>query len=181
MKRIIGIVAALVLLFPIALGLYLSFRYLPSIHEMPPRLGESSREGQNWIGQGGGAFAGYTALLLVAAYSFKRILLTSCKRRWIAVYYFAMFFLLALPYAWFLCEPDWFNPFVFRKLCWIGGPVAIWFVPAVSFVVDLCLWDRAQPLNIYLLRSGVEIVLLIPLWTLFCAFFSFFVLGWGWI
>ena len=91
MKRTIGMVASHGLPFLIALGLYLSFRVLPSINEMPLGIGRSSREGRNWIGQGGWAFVGYTALLLVVAYGLKRILLASCKTRWSA---FLLFFAL---------------------------------------------------------------------------------------
>ena len=92
-----------------------------------------------------------------------------------------MFIILSLPYIWFLCEPDWFNPFLYRIFCWVGGPIAIWFVPTVSFVVDLASCWKAKSLKRYVVRSGIEIVIAFPVWQYFWAFFSFFILGWGWI
>ena len=151
MKPLMRVVASVALLLPIAVGLYVSFRLLPPISQMPPDLGQG-REGENWIGQGGWAFLAFTIVLLIAAYSIKRIIVMRCDSRPLAVYYFASFAALSLPYIWFLCEPDWFNPFIYRISCWVGGPIAFWFIPTLSFLLDLGLWNRPRPLKRYLLR-----------------------------
>ena len=158
----------------------LSVRYLPPMNEPPPFAGDA-RQGQNWVGQGGLAWAGYLLLLLGAAYCIKWLVLARCARRLAAINLFAMFIVLSLPYIWFLCEPDWFNRFIYRESCWIGGPIAIWFVPAVSFLVDLRFWEKALPLSGYLVRSGAEVLIGIPLWASVWGLFCFWILGWGWI
>jgi hypothetical protein len=178
--RIVDLLALMALVAVLGAAIKSSVHYLPPIGEMPPHLGDT-REGRNWIGQGGSAFAGYSFLLLGVAYGVKRLILTCCTRRLPAVLLFLLFVILSLPYIWLLCEPDWFNPFIYRVSCWIGGPIAIWFVPTVSFVVDLCFWGTARPFNHYLIRSAVEVALAFPLWVVIWNLFSFWILGWGWI
>ena len=179
MKHVVGWATSAASWIAVALGLYFSFHYLPPIGEMPPF--QPGRQEQNWIGQGGWAFAGYSFLLLAVAYCAKRVILVNCTRRWAAVYFFSSLIMLSLPYVWFLCEPDWFNSFIYRVSCWVGGPIAIWFVPTLSFLTDLCYWGTAKPLKRYLIRSGIEAMVVFPVWAVFWAFFSFFVLDWGWI
>jgi hypothetical protein len=120
-------------------------------------------------------------LLLGVAYRVKWHLLTRCTRPSTALYFCLLCLIVSLPYIWFLCVSDWFNPFLYRASCWIGGPVAIWTVPVASFLVDLCCWGKPKRLNRYLIRSGIEIFLGFPLWAFFWAMLSFFVLGWGWM
>ncbi len=135
--RIIDLLALTVIVAVVAAGIRFSARYLPPISAAPPPLGEI-REGQNWLAQGGGAYVIYSFLLLVVVYCMKRIILDRCTRRLAAVELFALLAALSLPYIWFLCEPDWSNSFIYRVSCWFGGPITIWLVPVVSFVVDLC-------------------------------------------
>jgi hypothetical protein len=178
-KGLVMPAVTVVLLAVAALGLVVSFRCLPAICEMPS-LG-SGRYGQNWVGQGGWAFIAYTGFLLLAAYAAKRYLLGRFRTKGNAAGYFSLLVLLSLPYVWFLCDPDWFNPNIYRIDCWIGGPITVWFVPIISFVVDFCGKSPAKPWKHYLIRSGVEILIVFPIWAVFWSFFSFFVLGWGWI
>ena len=133
------------------------------------------------MGQGGWAFAGYAALLLLVAYVAKRSFVTRCATRRSAVFRFSMLVLLSLPYIWFLCEPDWFNPHIYRVACWIGGPIAIWCIPTASFVIDLCVQGATKRWTLYLIRSVIELLVVFPIWAAPWAWFSFFVLGWGWI
>jgi hypothetical protein len=179
--QVIDLLALTTVVSVLAASIRLSARYLPPISEMPPFDLGGARHEQNWIGQGGLAFAGYAFLLLAAAYCVKWIILTNCTRRLTAVHLFSLFGILSLPYIWFLCEPDWFNAFIYRISCWIGGPIAIWFVPTVSFLVDLRSCRAPKSVNRYLIRSGVEVLVAFPLWAIFWAFFSFWILGWGWI
>jgi hypothetical protein len=179
MKQPVAYIASIVVLIAIALGWYWSFRCLPPIEEKPPW--KSERYGKNWFGHGGWAFVGYTAFLLLTVYSAKWLIVTYCVTRRAAAYWFGLLVGLSAPYIWFLCEPDWFNPFLYRVSCWVGGPIAIWFIPTVSFFIDLSHLGARPPLRHYLLRSGIEIVVIFPIWVILWGFFSFFVLEWGWI
>jgi hypothetical protein len=167
------------MLIPIALEIFWSFRLLPPIWEIPPDL--SDREDQNWVGQGGWAFAINSFSLLLIAYLLKRLIVTFCKTRGMAVYWFSLVVGLSLPYVWFLCEPDWFNSQVYREACWIGAPIAVWFIPTLSFLVDLYFMGTKPPLETYLVRSTIEIAMIFPIWILFWVHFNIFVLGWVWI
>lgn len=178
--RLIDLFALLLIVSILAASIKFSLRYLPPMSEMPPSLGEG-HEGQNWIGQGGWGFAGYTFLLLGATYGLKRIILARCKRRLAAAELFAIIVVSSLPYLWFLCEADWFNPFFYRVTCWVGGPIMFWFVPVVSFLVDLRTCRKPKALTRYLIRSAVEVVIAFPLWAYLWTMFSFWILGWGWI
>ena len=179
MKKHVVLALSVALLLVIVVSFVISFRLLPPISEMPVRIGDT-REGKNWFGQPTISAYGFSIVLLVVAYWIKRALLTKCNR-WVAILFFALFFLASLPYIWFLCESDWFNPFIYRISCWLGGPIAIWMVPTISFIVDLCRWPTATPLQYYLIRSVYEVMIIVPLWLFFWVFFSVFVLGWGWI
>ncbi len=167
------------MLLLIVAGFALAFRLLPPIFEMPVPIGDP-REGKNWLGQSPIAAFVFSVALLVVVYAIKRVLLTRCNRR-TAAWFFTLFFFLSLPYIWFLCEPEWFNPFIYRIGCWLGGPIAIWAVPMTSFVVDLCRWPMVHTWQYYLIRSVYEVMIIVPFWLCFWGFFSVFVLGWGWI
>jgi hypothetical protein len=177
-KRTNATVATVGLLVPAVLGLCVSIHCLPPIHELPRG---SSREGQNWIGQGGWVIPAYIALLLLAVYGAKRIILTRCVRRWTAVYFYCALVMLSLPYIWFLCEPDWFNRNMYRIACWAGGPIAILVVPTISLLVDLFNHGSAKSNTYYVSRSAIEILVIFPIWAFIWAWFSFWILGWGWI
>jgi hypothetical protein len=179
--QIIDLLAIMVVVAVLIGNSMLASYYLPPIHELWPLHVHHPREEQNWIGQGGWAFARYAVLLVAVAYIVKWFACTCCKRRWTAVHIFSFFIALSLPYIWFLCVIDWFNPFLYRVSCWVGYPIAIWFVPLVSFVVDLYFWKKTKSLKYCLIRIGVEVFIVFPLWIYFWAFFSFFILGWGWI
>jgi hypothetical protein len=172
--RIIDLFALLLIVSVLASAIKFSGRHLPSISEPPPPLGEI-REGQNWIGQGGGAYVFYSFALLVVVHCVKWTIFARCNRRLAALELFALMAALSLPYIWFLCEPDWSNSFIYRESCWFGGPITIWTIPAISFLVDLGSCGRPKSLKRFLIRSAVEIGAAFPLWAIFWAFFSFFV------
>lgn len=178
-QHLVATVVAVCLLILAVLGLYFSCHYLPSIHEMPPW--GSSGEDQNWVGQGGWAFLAYIALLLLAAYWAKRIILTHCVSRGTAVYFYVLLVTFSLPYIWFLCEPDWFNINIYRIACWAEGPIAILLVPTISFLADLLNHGSAKSNTYYVIRSAIEVLVIFPIWAFFWAWFSFWILGWGWI
>jgi hypothetical protein len=161
-----------------ALGVYFSVQTLPPITEGPPPLKEDTNRRENWIGQTGWAISCNRFVLVAAAYCVKRVVLSRCTRGQ-AIYLYSASLLLSLPYIWFLCEPGWFNPFLYRVYCWVGRPIALWFVPTVSFLSDVRRGVGA--LKRYLIRSGVEVLVLYPLWLYFWTFFSICILGWGWL
>ena len=176
-KRIITpMFASFVMLFPASLGLSFSIVYLPPMGEMPPSF-ENRRDG-NWAGQGGLAGAYYSFLLLFIAYCIKRIIPTRCATISFGLYVYSLVILLSLPYIWFLCSSDWFQPHIYRVACWVGDPISIWFVPSVSFLAD---FHTRPSFRQYLIRSSIEMIVIIPIWVVFWVFFSFFALDFGWI
>jgi hypothetical protein len=96
------------------------------------------------------------------------------------VLWYALFIAASLPYVWFFVVVDWYNHFVYYIECWVGYPIMIWTVPTISFLIDLQA-PGTPTRRRYLIRSAIEIVVLIPVWWIFWVFFSFFILGWFWI
>jgi hypothetical protein len=119
------------------------------------------------------------AFALIAFYSAK-LLISRCIHHWATqIVAYVMLVSLILPYLYIHWE-DWGNPFLFFVGNWLGMPVALLFVPTVTFVFDL-LSRPVRSARWLLARSAIEIVVGIPLWGIFWAYFSFFMLGFGWI
>jgi hypothetical protein len=159
-------------------GLYFSVRWLPPMHEKAPWF--SLRYGQNWVGQGGWAAAVYACGLLALVYSWKRCILTHTTRQGIALLHFILLVTLSLPYIWFFVEMDWFNLNVYRVSCWVGTPIMVWLVPTVSFLIDLSGLFNTKSVKHYLIRSAIEVAVVIPIWTVIWIYFEFSI-GWAWI
>ncbi len=177
--HIIDLLALIVFVAVLLGAIKFSAHYLPSIGAIPPPLGEP--QWQNWVGQGDGAYILNSFLLLFVVYCAKWTMLAHCTRRLAAIELFILLFALSLPYIWFLCEPDWSNPLVYRVSCWFGGPITIWTIPAISFLVDLRNCGKSKSWKRYFVRSAIEVVVAFPVWAIFFAYFSFFMVGWGWI
>ena len=62
---------------------------------------------------------------------------------------------------------------------WIGLPIAAFTIPTVFFLYDVLAHKRPS-LKFYVLRSLVEVVMLIPLWAVVWVCIESF-LGWVWI
>lgn len=135
-------------------------------------------DSHNWVGQGGTAVAA-NALALLAAVYVAKFLIGHLPARWMRVHAFALLVTASLPYLWLLVESDWRNWHIYRETCWVYGPVRFWAIPAASFVADTAVLRTPRPLP-YLGRSLLEVVLMVP-WTVAWVYFSFFVLGGGWI
>src|ERR1035437_8589147 len=88
--QMIDLLLIVVIIAAIAGTITFSLRYLPPIYEMPPFEPGNPRQGRNWFGQGGCAFAGYAFLLLTAAYVIKWFIWTRCEQRQVAAYLFAL-------------------------------------------------------------------------------------------
>jgi hypothetical protein len=180
-KQVINWSVSAAFLIPVALGWYVSYRYLPGIDERQPWWPLASAH-KNWLGQEGCVVLyGYPFSLLVASYCAKRIILTHCTKRGTAAYFFSLLVALSLPFIWFLCESEWFNNSSITLCCWVWRPVAIWFVPAMSFLLDLFDWGMPKPLKPYLKRSVVEVVVAFPIWAVIWGLFALYILEWGFV
>lgn len=159
------------------IGVVISFAYLPAINEQPVTEALGG-EAANWFGQGGAAWLIGTAALLSALCWAKRAVAVQSWKRCegpanCAILLYLLLVTSTLPFYWFLCEPSWHEPYVPRWLCWVMGPVGIWFIPTLFFLVDLsrlCRGDGVVSSERYLARSLVEIFLAFPVWYLFWFF-----------
>jgi hypothetical protein len=176
-KLKIGLLAS-VLLWP-----FLGAAIVACLHELPTKdpadpLRQRHDPYHNWIGQGTGATHANALLLLCVVYVAK-FLIGRVSVSWVRVYFFALLVIASLPFIWLLVVTDWRNPHVFKVACWVHDPIGFWFIPTISFAWDTLAIHRPS-LRWYISRSGVELLLMVP-WIFIWAFFSFFVLGGGWI
>jgi hypothetical protein len=96
-----------------------------------------------------------------------------------AVLWFAPLLALAVPVTW-AADHDWDNQHFYPVMIWVGGPVMVLAVPTASFAVDL--WSRGRfgrPRSTWWYLP--EVLLVMPAWVYFWVFFSFYILGWGWL
>jgi hypothetical protein len=164
------------LVWPVlAVLMAISFHQLP-MTDSEDRFEQPTDLHNNWLELGGVHLSGM--LLLLAIYAAKFVI-GYLPVRWMRVYYFALLVALSLPYIWFFIVVDWRNPHVFRVSCWLYDPIGIWFIPAISFWADTNSMGTPRP-QWYLVRSCVELVLILP-WLIVWTIFSFFFLGGGWI
>jgi hypothetical protein len=182
MKRGIAALVATGLFLCFAIGTWAAVNELPGISDPwpRPRQGKWDLGGKTWFGHGVSAAYGSALLLLVAIYVGKRLITRLALTPSVGMAWYVLGVLGSLPYIWFLVVLDWQNVMVFRRSCWVYYPIAIWFVPTLSFAWDVthripCSFDA------YLLRTIIEIALLVPLWLMFWLFTAFFMLGGGWI
>jgi hypothetical protein len=177
-RKLKGWLVASILLWPLlAAALAACLARLPTKYLSDP-LTESHEPSRNWVGQGVGAAYANALLLLLLIYACK-FLIGRLPVRWVRVYCFVLLVLASLPGIWLLVVLDWRNPHVFRVACWVHYPIGFWFIPAVSFAADTVAM-RTPALLWYTGRSCVEFSLLVP-WMYVWSFFSFFILGGGWI
>ena len=166
--------APLVLLAPAFAGIYFSYLYLPPVGEVLPI--ECGRVG-NFFGQGMFVSGACAASLLLTIYCLKRVLIAAFEATSVALYFYFLSFLFSLPFLWFVCEPDWFNPHLYRIACWTH-PIAFWAVPTASFLLDI---HTNAPIRTYLIRSGIEMLVVFPAFMIVWNFYTFFALEWGWL
>ncbi len=86
---------------------------------------------------------------------------------------------LAVPVTW-ACDPDWTKIYFYPQMHWIGMPIGVLAVPAASLLLDLTHLRRTgRPRSAWWYFP--ELVLVFPAWYVGWVYFSFWVLGWGWI
>jgi hypothetical protein len=169
---------ASVVLWPILAAAVAACRHsLPTAAVANPFAGPRDTS-HNWVGQELGAAYGNALLLLVVIYAAK-FLIGRMQIKWVRVYCFVLLVIASLPYIWLLVEVDWQNPHVYPVSCWVYDPIGIWVIPAVTFAIDTAATSDLD-LRWYLGRSLLEFLLVIP-WMFAWTFFSFFLLGGGWI
>ncbi len=81
------------------------------------------------------------------------------------------------PYLYYCVIDDWDEPFVLPQANWIGGPIAVFTIPTISFIYDLFM-KQPPRLWVFIVRSVIEIVVIIPIWVILWVNFEFFVLDW---
>jgi len=169
---------ASVLLWPLlAWALASCFTLLPTT-DPPNPFAEPHDDNHTWLGQGAAAACLNGLVLLVAIYWVKFII-GRLTVGWVRVYFFTLLVIASLPYLWLFVEQDWRNMHVYRISCWVYGPVGLWFIPSVSFALDVRAM-RSPALLWYIGRSCLEFLLMLP-WLYAWVFISFFCLGGGWI
>jgi hypothetical protein len=177
-RKLKGWLVASILLWPfLAAGLAACLARLPTTDPTDPFTGPHDPY-HNWVGQGVVTAYGNALLFLLIIYACK-FLIGRLPVRWVRVYWFVLLVLASLPCIWLLVVLDWQNPHVYRVACWVHYPIGFWFIPAVSFAADTVAM-RTPGLRWYVGRSCVELLLLVP-WVYLWGFFSFFILGGGWI
>jgi hypothetical protein len=162
-------------------GYCAAWLFLPSILSDPADFDSAeARITGNWFGPAGrGSVISCAAALVFLVYVVKYYVVRY-KRELRPSLYWSFLVFVSLPFIWFFVVIDWFNPHVFRIACWLDAFLAFWPVPTVSFLVDASSDKPIHP-GYFVLRSLAEILLGMPIWAVFWIFFSFFILGWGWI
>lgn len=117
--------------------------------------------------------------LIVSLYVSKAAALRRGPAGRAAAWWFVPQLALAVPLAW-ATDPDWDNINLYPVMIWVGGPIAVLAVPAVSFVCDLWVLHHLGRTSSWW-RWLLELLIAVPVWVYFWTFFSFWVLGWGWI
>jgi hypothetical protein len=78
--------------------------------------------------------------------------------------------------AWTI-SPDWNNPHVKPIANYVGTPIVLLVIPAVSFVIDIVSQTRRSRAT----RTLVELFVGVPAWFFCWIVIEFTVLGWVWI
>lgn len=82
---------------------------------------------------------------------------------------------LAAAVTW-ICSPDWDNELVERIAVWVGTPIAVLWVPVVSFLFDFISGRRSM--RHWPVRVPVEVFLLAPVWFVL---WLYIILSLGWL
>lgn len=129
----------------------------------------------NWFGHSGTTIFFLMGGFMILIYFMKRLLLQSFEK-WIAAWFYFWLFAVTLPYIWFLVSTSWRYQWAEPQIAWFGDPILIWFLPTVSFTIDL---NRKTQLSLkwYILRTLAEFLLL-PIWFYCWIIIEFFGLGW---
>ena len=120
----------------------------------------------------------FFAIFTLGFYVAKTLIARNVRPGGAAFLWYAFLVSLSLPY-FYICLEDWDNPHVSLTGNWLGTPVMFLVVPTLSFALDTVIRDIR--VGVLVLRSLIEIVILIPLWTWFWVMLSFGFLGFIWL
>ena len=96
-------------------------------------------------------------------------------RPWLALLLYLVVLLALLPYLYCRlndCPP----PTAFDLGCWIDLPILAFTVPTAFFLYDILV--RLPALKVYVIRSLLEITILIPVWFFLWTLLKFLYLSW---
>jgi hypothetical protein len=123
----------------------------------------------------------YTGIagIILFLYVFKALVLRFVQKDILARLLFIAAVALCIPLTWTL-SVDWDNPHASRIATYVGYPVLILTVPCVSFLFDLRRqqWGAVMPGGCGCWRIPLELLIMVPLWIVFWAYFMIFILGW---
>jgi len=149
-------------------------RYLPA----RCRLGEDSMElGVNWFGQRPAFAYFFDVIILVLLGSLRFLIIAKAASPADAVAWYLLLLASVLPAVWLLVVFDWDNEWVAPIANWVGTPVALLSVSTLFVCYDLATGTRLTGWK-YVVRSLVEVAILVPAWDFFCLFCMVFLLGW---
>ena len=120
-------------------------------------------------------FFGCGGLIIVVLFIAKLYLVQTFTRRK-AAFCFVTLLVVAIPLAWAI-SPDWNNPSVAQISNWIGTPIVLLTVPAVSLLIDLSSPKQHPTLP----TNAIELLIGVPVWFFCWLFVEFAILGWVWI
>jgi hypothetical protein len=125
---------------------------------------------ENLIGQEGTSLL-YGGMLLAAVYLGKYWLCLSPFTKYEKIRWYLLMMVASLPYIWLLVAHDWYDPMARDMFCWVGTPLAVLFVPTVSFLVEVA--SNQRPSNLLGVRYALEIIVLCPIWVVVWSFLAF--------
>jgi len=162
------------ILIPIAaLGYYQAIARLPSIQQQPSWTYSAPR---NWFGMSIWSSLVLAGLLILVIYCMKAALLRSSLLTWQRIYLYFLGLLVSLPLIWFAVSANWYSPFVYPASCWVGDPIGLLFVPTLTFAADIL--SPSVSFKLFLTRSLLEIVVVVPIFAWFWYQLSCVLFGW---
>jgi uncharacterized membrane protein len=154
------------------------YALLPGV--LPPRFREERTwdpKGWNWFGHPFPASILYAVGLLLLLFVLRYLIIRRSRRARDAVAWYCLTVAIFLPAIWLLVVIDRDNQAVDEIACWVGYPVALLFVPSVLFGVDWRMGSWLTPGG-YAIQSGIELLVLIPIWLYLWVWIEFLILGW---
>ena len=154
-----------------------AYMFLPQL--LPPRfeVEKDWHSGRNWFGQPGWISFVCAAGLLITLCALRFLIVRKSRNPGNAAIWYCLVLAVIIPAIWLFVVIDWDNEAVADIACWVGDPIALLLVPSVLFFVDLTT-PLFRDLGSYLLRSIVEICVLVPVWSVVWVYIEAFILGW---
>ena len=98
-------------------------------------------------------------------------------RPWLALGLYCLAMAALLPYLYFRVIDVWDYTDVDPRVNWIGVPVMAFTVPTTFFLYDT-LDHKYRAFKFYAIRTALELVVLVPVWTFIWGCVQLFVFEW---